>query len=138
MEKLNHTVTLDFSKIIRNFKGEPAKDMIDQLPGTDPKTCPDLTMGSLFSNALMLGVNGVTPKEGHKMYQLAHEIDLACKSAEGLMEVDEGKLSQLEEAFTKVNSPIFTIPYYSGAVQDMINKAKVELLAKQKNSNSSI
>ncbi len=50
---------------------------------------------------------------------------------QGKLEVTEGDISQIEQAWQKVKSPQFTMVLYSGTVQNALDEAKLELLRKK-------
>lgn len=120
-------VTIDFSTILCNVKGEPIKDMIDPPIGRTEATAPDLTLGSLIVNALTLGIASPSIKESAKYYRIAVEIEQAMRNNNGKLDYTEGKLSQLEEALGKVQHPMFNIALYAGIMQSAVDKAKTEL-----------
>jgi len=86
-------VTIDFSKVLCNIKGEPIKDMIDPPVGRNETNAPELTLGSLMVNALTLGIGERTIKESAKYYKMAVEIEHSIRTNAGKLEYDEGKLS---------------------------------------------
>lgn len=130
----NHKITIDFSKKVINIKGEPVKDMIDPPINQTELTAPDLTLGSLISNALTIGISKVSPKEALNYLRIAQSMENALKENEGKLDFDEAQISKLEDAIQKVTHPLFTVALYMGSIQQLIENAKLELLAKQKGS----
>lgn len=123
-------VKLDLSKVITNLRGEPAKDMIDPPANlTDPSKAPNLTVGGLISQGLMIGIQDEDLKNALKYFQLAGEIQNALVK-DGFLLVDEGKISQIEEAFGKIRIPSFKSPMYAGAVVSELNRCKLEIMRK--------
>jgi len=128
----NESVQVDFSKVVKNIRGEAVKDMIDQPANITPDIAPDLTLGSLFANGLTIGIQRATPKEALKYLRMAQKIEIALRDKKGIIEMDEGEISQLEEALAKIAHPLFSVTLYAGSMQEMIETAKLEILAKQK------
>lgn len=124
------TATLEVSKKIMNLRGEPAKDMIDPPANiTDPKQAPDLTIGSLIAQGLLIGTQEDDMKKALAHFQLADEIQKALNTG-GKMEVNEGKISQIEEAYGRIRIPMFKAPLYAGSVLQELNRCKVDILRK--------
>jgi len=126
-------VIIQLEQTVNNARGESVKDMLDPPRDLKPEDAPDLTLGSLLANAMYLGITGANRKDALKYYQITGKIEDAMKPVnEGKWELNRGELDQLGEAWDKVNVPIFTLPIYAGLIQEVINNAKVELLAIEK------
>ncbi len=121
---------LELSKVIRNLRGEAAKDMIDPPANlTDPSKAPELTIGALISQGLLVGTQEEDMKKSLAHFQLAGKIDNALKK-DGLLEVDEGDISQIEEAYARIRIPMFRAPLYAGSVLAELNRCKLEIMRK--------
>lgn len=125
----NITVELDLNQIVQNFNGEPVKNMIDAVPGTRVQDAQDMTLGDVLGNSLFFGVVTPDKKQQFKSYQMGVEIQEAVKNG-GKWSVDDKILSELEELWSKVNHPTFSMPIHSGFVQNCIKRAKLDLLRK--------
>lgn len=126
-------VIIELMQTVNNTRGEPVKDMLDPPRDMKQSDAPDLTLGSLLANAMYLGITGANRKDALKYYQAAGKIEEAMKPVnEGKWSLNRGELDQLGEAWDKVNVPVFTLAIYAGFVQEIINNAKVELLALEK------
>jgi len=126
------TVTIDLNETIKNAKGEPVKDMIDQPVEITRENAPDLTVGSLLSNALMVGISNTDKKNAEKYFRLAGEIDQCIKNDDGKLVRTRDELNDLDQAWGKVNSPAFAIPMYAGAVQSLLEDNKADMRIKEK------
>jgi len=129
---MTDTVTIDLNETIKNAKGEAVKDMIDQPADVTRDSAPDLTVGSLLSNALMVGITNVDKKNAEKYFRLAGEIVQCIKNDDGKYVQTRDQLNELEQAWGKVNSPSFAIPMYAGAIQNLIEDKKTDLRIKEK------
>ena len=76
-------------------------------------------------------VAGLSPGEAAKLFRVASLIQKAMQTNQGKLEVTEGDISQIEQAWQKVKSPQFTMVLYSGTVQNALDEAKLELLRKK-------
>lgn len=121
---------LDFTQVIRDMKGEAQKDLINVDEGTIAAKQPDLTVGSLMTNGLTLGAGGMRPADAVKLFRVAKLIQNAINAKAGKLEVTEGDISQIEQAWQKVTGNPFTLVLYSGFVQNMLDEAKLELMRK--------
>ena len=128
------TVTIDLNETIKNARGEPVKDMIDQPMTVTRDTAPDLTVGSLLSNALMVGITNIDKKNAEKYFRLAGEITQCMENDVGKLTRTRDELNDLEQAWSKVNSPAFSTVMYAGAVQNMIEDKKADLRNKEKDA----
>lgn len=124
------TTTINLSKVVKSFSGEPIKDMLELSPGKDPKDAPSLTIGSLLGNGLLLGIKDVDKKQTLKIFQLATRIQDAV-AKDGKFEVDIDTIDQIEEFWSKINHPTFSMPLHSGAVLSSLHEARKEILAKE-------
>jgi len=126
------TVIIDLTETIKNARGEAVKDMIDQPIDVTRENAPDLTIGSLLSNALMVGISNVDKKNAEKYFRLAGEITQCIENDEGKLSRTRDELNDLEQAWGKVNSPAFSTVMYAGAVQNIIEDKKADLRNKEK------
>ena len=127
VDKPTGKVKLQLNKVVYNLKGEAAKDMIDANPGDDPTKAKDLTIGSLIANGLMIGTDEDSNKQALKHFQLSKELHNA-ELKEGFLEVDDAKISQIEEAYGRIKHPMFKAALYAGSVLEELNRCKVEIL----------
>ena len=127
VDKPTGKVHLQLDKVVYNLRGEAAKDMIDALPNADPAKAPDLTIGSLIANGLMIGTDEDSIKQALKHFQLSKEIHDA-EVKEGFIEVDDAKISQIEEAYGRIKHPMFKAALYAGSVLEELNRCKIEIL----------
>ena len=129
----DETVELNMNKLVRNASGDEIPDMLDPPIDRKTETAPSLTLGSLIANALYTGITGSKAKDGLKYFKIAGKIEDSLKPKnEGKYVVTRADLDQLEEALGKINVPVYTLPVYAGFIQETIDDAKIELLAKEK------
>lgn len=123
----NITVELNLNQIVRSFSGEAVKNLIDAPTGTKAEDAKDMTLGDVLGNSMFFGVKSVDKKQQFKAYQMGLEIQKAIADG-GRWQVDDKTLSELEELWSKVDHPTFSMPIHSGFVQDCIKKTKLNLL----------
>lgn len=124
--------TINLSKTVKSFSGEPIKDMLELKQGDDPSKAPTLTIGSLLGNGFLIGLKEIDKKQTLKVFNLAMEFQEAIEKNDGKYELDIDTLDQIEEFWSKIDHPTFKIPMHSGAVLQALHEARRDLLTKEK------
>lgn len=125
------TARLDLNVIVKSFSGEPVKDMLEAKSTDTPDKAPDLTIGSLLGNGLLIGLKDIDKKQTVKVFAFTGKLQNALKNNEGIYEIEEDEINFVEEMWAKIQHPTFNVAMNSGAVLTALHNARKEILKKE-------